>query len=252
MKKIVFYFVMLVLAMPGYASGVDSRTDVISTDTATIADYRQAKAELKQRKKELNRKIREMNNAKYKERHEVSLHWGAPPITTYLLGYAFTGNPYYISDSWKGDIFSDPLYQTQPINLGVFTAGYHYRFNGFFWLGATVSYGGVIQSVRSQDTHSVYYSSTFHYCRATVNCKFMYLNREYVQLYSSVGLGFTCWVKDEPVVYDGEVSIHRQAAALPFLPDVTAFGVSFGKDVYGMVEIGVGRSPLNIGLGYRF
>ncbi len=230
------------MAIPGYASGVAND----SSEVETVVDFRQQKSDLIQQKKELNRQLREVTRAKYRGQQEVAIHWGVQSHWSYVMSELIL-NDYNEADAHRS-------YTIPPFNVGVFSVDYHYRFNGYFWLGATASYG--CYSKPMSDPRERMRTSVFHYVRASVDCRFMYLNNEYVQLYSSVGLGMSLWVKDKLYIRNDKEFRNREVAiipVMPLMPDVTLLGVSFGKDVYGMVEIGIlSRSNVNIGLGYRF
>ncbi len=250
MRKILFFVMAFVLAMPEYASGIGGGVDaaVAKKDTMSVAGYEQELAELRKQQKVINSKINALNREWYRGEQEVSIHWGAPQLFTAF----FMAPGTLVGDEWSRDVFSKPLYKTPMISIGNFTAAYHYRFNGFFWIGATLNYGCFTESVRYQDTKKIYYSGAYHFMRASVDCRFMYFDRRYVQMYSSVGLGFNAWIEESPYMVDGKVGKRFECLFVPFVLDATLFGVSFGDNVYGMAEIGLGRSMLNIGLGYRF
>jgi hypothetical protein len=70
--------------------------------------------------------------------------------------------------------------------------------------------------------------------------RFEYMRREVVRLYSGFGVGMTVHTND------------REHNVTPFV-DMTYFGVSVGKSIYGFAEVGGGASGcLRFGMGCRF
>ena len=72
--------------------------------------------------------------------------------------------------------------------------------------------------------------------------RFYYLNREKVRLYSGFGIGFSL-----DTFRRHEVKVHPAV-------DLTLFGLTFGKRVFGFAELGGGSSHgiIKAGIGYNF
>ena len=74
---------------------------------------------------------------------------------------------------------------------------------------------------------------------AMFDVRFTYLNRQYVQLYSGLGLGIR-----------SSFGVERSTG---FSYDITWFGLSAGDSVFGFFELGGGYGGvLRAGIGYRF
>lgn len=74
--------------------------------------------------------------------------------------------------------------------------------------------------------------------------RFAWLRRGIVQLYSGVGLGLNVAHAEEPQYryYEGTIAY-----------DVTFFGMSVGRNLFGYVDVGSGqRGVVSVGIGYRF
>lgn len=119
---------------------------------------------------------------------------------------------------------------------GGYSFSYAYRPRGWFEFGGTLTYCVSSQYRRDLETDKILQSMDRHAVSIMPTCRFIYLNREKVQLYSAIsggvviGSGFT----------------------FPWL-DATLFGCSFGKKVFGFAELGAGIGGWGrVGIGYRF
>ena len=119
---------------------------------------------------------------------------------------------------------------------GGYSVSYAYKFRRWFEFGGTATYCVASQYRRDLESGKIVQSMNRHAVSIMPTCRFSYLNREKVQLYSAIsggvviGSGFT----------------------FPWL-DATLFGCSFGKKVFGFVELGAGVGGWGrVGIGYRF
>lgn len=86
----------------------------------------------------------------------------------------------------------------------------------------------------------------------TAGLRFTYYQTDYVQLYSglSAGVRLNIESKQSTLPYNSYAPSLESAG---FIFQATAFGVRFGKQVYGFVELGYGyKSILSVGIGTRF
>ena len=135
-----------------------------------------------------------------------------------------------------------------PINVG-----YYYQALPWLQVGGELSaYTNALINAYDPITSSriINYTNTSLYL--TAGLRFTYYQTPVVQLYSGLSLGV-------------RMNIESKKATLPFdsfAPTIgnvgvafqaTAFGVRFGKQVYGFAELGCGyKGILNVGIGARF
>ena len=136
------------------------------------------------------------------------------------------------------------------LNLFPINAGYYYQ--ALPWLQVGGEFSAFTNSLinASNSLSSINYTNTSLYL--TAGLRFTYYQTNFVQLYSGLSLGVRMNVESQkstlpyPSVAPsvGDVGIAFQA---------TAFGVRFGKQVYGFAELGCGyKGIFNLGIGTRF
>lgn len=116
------------------------------------------------------------------------------------------------------------------------------------WLriGFAASWTGGVRTIWSSIDHRRV--DRYHYNSVALLPKihFSYLNREVIQLYSSLGVGGAFAIYDN---VPDNTKEHRFDISL----DATFIGMSIGKRLFGYFEIGVGtQGTLRAGIGYRF
>ena len=171
-------------------------------------------------------------------KHDLRIGLGS--VSLCALGYldeAF-GEVYYDVSvpTFRQQVKNADRYKMPQYFTGVFSFSYAFHFRRWLQLGGTVNFAAATRVYRDNLTHKKVddYSSYFGSIMPTA--RFIYLNREKVQLYSAVSLGVS--------ITDYEV--------LPCY-DLTLFGCSFGKSIFGFVEIGNGIGGWGrVGIGYRF
>ncbi len=123
---------------------------------------------------------------------------------------------------------------------------YDYRFKKWFDLGATVSYYGEYSDLYSSDGWSPVRRDRTHYISVMPVVRFTWLNKNWVRMYSSFGLGAT--IEHGRRYYDDR-PYRDVLVALQFTP----IGISVGRSLFGFAEIGVGsQGVLMMGVGYKF
>lgn len=180
--------------------------------------------------------------------HEFRLGVGAYPLIYDISEskyptYGFQSND--LSHTYDRNlIYAGPEYVTGSLSLG-----YVYNIKRWLSAGATVSYYGRYRTYYDRITDARLGSHNMHNISITPTVRFTYLNRKYVSLYSSVGLGLgVCTVS-------GNVEgVGREATELFFTGHITPFGVSAGNKVFGFAEVlGLGnQGAFVIGVGYKF
>lgn len=173
-------------------------------------------------------------------RHNIRIGIGLPG----LYPINALERPLKEATEFTGDSMSDNLasyrYYWEDIQYTSFYA-LEYSYDAAEWVSV-----GVKLSALSLYRHRLHHQtlekieSRHNTTLSAVLCaRFTYLNRQYVQLYSGLGLG---------VRTNFGVS-HETSVAY----DVTWFGLSVGARVYGLFELGSGYSgTLRAGIGFRF
>lgn len=175
-------------------------------------------------------------------RYETRLGWGGYPENdaSMLLGTCHgCCYGYYedrISPSTLYSDYSGDVYMT-----GVISAEFSCYFKRWFSLAVSMNYNGVFgntfsgidDSVRSRDNGVV--------VTLYPQARFTYLTREYVRLYSAVGLGVS-------------YATFRSRSELYPCFHLTPIGVTVGRKVFAFCELGTGMLFLGImgGIGVRF
>lgn len=176
-------------------------------------------------------------------RHEFALS-GAFYPGRYSIGYDYeTGGMKYdrlfdgggIHDIYeKAGIFSEELITNS------WTFSYTYNFTKILAVSASMSYEGGWYREFSREDRSRIFSVSNHYISPLVGFRASWLNRSFVRMYSSLALGVSLKLADD--------------ASVIFAGQFTPLGISFGRKLYGFVEMGYGSVYAGgcAGIGYRF
>lgn len=173
---------------------------------------------------------------KIEDRHSFRVGGGSYSLAAGLFLDGFRGCIDHGMSSLPDQIIYDTTHRTPQRYWGGYSVSYAYRFRRWFEFGGTVTYCVASQHRRDLETNKIVQSMNRHAVSIMPTCRFSYLNREKVQLYSAIsggvviGSGFT----------------------FPWL-DATLLGCSFGKKVFGFAELGAGVGGWGrVGIGYRF
>lgn len=173
----------------------------------------------------------------FQKQHEVRLSAGAWPTTTDL------SLPYFINKIDRTRIYESPTYAT-----GAFTLSYDYRFKRWFDLGVALGYYGEFGSTYSNVDNSKIGNNSSQYISIMPVVRFTWLNRPWVRMYSSLGVGM---VVKTGSTYSGlkQYRFNETGWCAQFSP----FGISVGRALFGYAEVGVGmHGALIVGIGYKF
>lgn len=185
-------------------------------------------------------------------RHEFALS-GAFFPGKYAFGYQYAvyGYDYYSAGS-AGAVEIIPgdgvenIYKRADIYCKEFvtdtwTFRYAYNFSRIIALTASLSYEGGWMNHYDRKTDRLIAKDSNHFITAMAGLRVSWLNRKVVRMYSSVALGFTL-----PLVSLRDGS-HISGQFTPF-------GISFGGNLFGFVEAGLGVAYMGgcAGIGYRF
>jgi hypothetical protein len=178
-------------------------------------------------------------------RHNIRLTFGSPSAIQSLFLDGIMDNLEEINRPQERPTASDklaeyryyttPTYMITPISLE-----YNYYVKKWLSIGGRATFTALYNEVRNIATEEKLYSNGSYGVGLILNLRFEYLRREYVQLYSTVGLGLAARFQ------------YNRGILIPMY-DFTYFGISVGKGFYGFAEIGAGLSGCaRAGFGFRF
>lgn len=173
-------------------------------------------------------------------KHDVRLSYGAPGLISWLMldtnynhyDEAVRRFPNQISDIRVKD---GPTYALATLGLS-----YSKQLRPWFALGCKTTFAAMWQRTYDTFTGEKLYNNNVYNISAMVDCRFNWLRRERVGMYSSVAVG-------------AMAHLDRADGLLVPMFDFALIGVTFGRTLYGFVEVGVGvGGSVRAGLGYRF
>ncbi len=128
----------------------------------------------------------------------------------------------------------------------LFSINYFYNRNQRWSFGASLSYESAGHAFYSRKDDSLINMDKRNIITAMAHVRLSWLNRRYVRMYSSIGMGRSFSLEGEFREHDGE--------GMAFAMQVVPIGISIGKKLYGFAETGIGTSyfGLSAGIGYRF
>lgn len=180
---------------------------------------------------------KELSTIPYK--HDIRITYGAPGLISWLMLVPTFGNhdyyysfPDVIDDLRKND---GPHYVVATLGLS-----YSQQLKPWFSLGCKTTFAAFFCKTYDTMTGQKLYRDDAYNVSAMLDCRFSWLRREKVTMYSSAALG---------------VMAHIERANGGYIPmaDFALVGVSFGRSLYGFVEVGIGvGGSVRAGLGYRF
>ena len=173
---------------------------------------------------------------------EVRVGWGGVP----LFYDSFFSYDYDVSPDFNtslGSIYGP--YRGPQYVTGVFSAEFDMNFRKWFTVTVGVGFSGRYRNYYDSLTEEKAGRENEISVTFLPELRFNWLNREYFRMYSAVGLGFGLHHSNDCGYVNREM--------FPLL-QLTYFGISVGKKVYGFAECGVGMQYTGImaGLGYRF
>lgn len=142
----------------------------------------------------------------------------------------------YIEPPLRNQIINADYYQCAQYFTGVISLNYNYQIRRWCQLGGTVNFAAITRPYKDSVTNKKAFDKNSYFGSIMPTVRFTYLNREKVQLYSAVSLG----------------AVFGNYEIVPCY-DLTLFGCTFGKKVFGFAEIGNGIGGWGrVGIGYRF
>lgn len=171
--------------------------------------------------------------------HELRLTAGAYPIIPSSHQWFWLGD-WGCSDFACGHTHRGPIYTS-----GAWSLSYDYRFKKWFDLGLTLGYYGEYSKTYSNKDLSLTSHNRAHFVTVMPLLWFTWLNRKWVRMYTTIGLGATFGTGTD---FDGE-KFSEDTAAFQFTP----IGISVGRSLFGFAEVGLGaQGVLMMGVGYKF
>lgn len=150
-----------------------------------------------------------------------------------------------VMDGWGDDLEFDlrdemanaDTYLSDQRFTGAYSLSYTYHAKRWLQWGGTVGFAAAVRSRLANDTGEKVRSANQYMVAVMPTVRFVYLNREKVQLYSSISLG----------------ALYGTATGWMPWGDLTLFGCSFGRRLFGFAELGTGPFGWGrAGIGYRF
>lgn len=174
--------------------------------------------------------------------HDIRLSYGAPGLISMGLldrlsfGCGCDVGPQDLPSQIKNlRTYDGPTYMLANIGLS-----YSKQLRPWFALGAKGTFAATWQNTYDIFTNEKLYDNNCYLTSIMLESRFSWLRREKVELYSSIALGIVA-------------RIERMYGGIAPIFDTTLFGFSFGRALYGFVEIGGGiGGSARVGIGYRF
>ena len=168
-------------------------------------------------------------------KHDLRVGVGTLSLSTSFI----LDGGWYMDDyhrSFRQDMAMADTYLTPLTFVGNYSLSYTYHDRRWLQYGGTVTFGASTRWRKDAVTGQKIENLSTHAVAVMPSVRFVWFYREKVQLYSSISLGLVTDF-DEAYVWG----------------DVALVGCSFGRKVFGFVELGGGMAgSARIGLGYRF
>lgn len=166
-------------------------------------------------------------------KHDLRIGIGAASVTS-IFAFDVGADDYYYN--FRQEMERADTYLTPRTFVGNYSLSYTYHDRRWLQYGGTVSFGASTCWRRDAATGKRVENLSRYALAVMPSVRFVWLYREKVQLYSSISLGVVTDF-DEAYIWG----------------DVALVGCSFGRKVFGFVELGGGvTGSARIGLGYRF
>ena len=184
------------------------------------------------------------NYPSVKFKTSLQLGAGAPGLVLSLFFYDFGYDESAIRTpprNFSGKLAEVRYYDTPTVIIPALTLEYEHNVKRWLGLGVKGVVGFKTHAERHVGTNKVFARDSYVVSSALFNMRFSWLHRNYVSMYSSLGVGVT---------YHSSTSGYSEA--LPIV-DVTWVGLQVGRQVYGFAELGgfIGGC-FRGGIGVRF
>ena len=186
---------------------------------------------------------------------DIRLSIGALPIT-YNFDFPLFGT-YYEDMNLRMQTLGERYYNVQTyignrITTGSLNINPSIKVLRWMELGVVFSYNGDYRNTYNALDNSILERDYNHSFFLTPTIRFAWFNREWVRMYSSVGLGVGVLINQSAINRD--FSIFGNGIEWGPSIQLTGFGISVGRRLFGFAEAGaIGTLGLfTAGIGYRF
>ncbi len=176
------------------------------------------------------------------DRHELRAGIGSLGIISYLLVDGLYGCCYDMAyRGFRDQMISAGIYTTPEWFTGNIAASYVYHGRRSTQFGVMAAFAGIVSRRRSVDDDRTIGNDNRYVLSVMPMWRGIWLDRPVVQVYSSAAAGVAVRIGQD-----------ISPRVLPIF-DVALVGCSFGRTLFGYVELGSGAGGiLRCGVGYRF
>ncbi len=172
------------------------------------------------------------------DQHDLRISIGSPSLGAGLFISPWGCCDYYYN-SFREEILDAKTYDAGTYFTGIYSLSYAYHSRRWLQCGATVNFALTTNPIRYVEDNTLESRETGFMVSVMPTFRFVYLYREKVQLYSTVSVG---------------LAGGSSGVLLPWA-DFTLIGCTFGRKLFGFVELGslTGTGGCGrVGIGYRF
>ena len=172
------------------------------------------------------------------DQHDLRVGIGSPSLGMGLFISGMHNDDFY-PKSFREQILDAKTYDAGTYFTGIYSLSYAYHSRRWLQCGATVNFSFLTNPTRYVEDNSLESRKTGFMVSVMPSFRFVYLYREKVQLYSTVSVG---------------LATGSSGMLLPWA-DFTLIGCTFGRKLFGFVELGslTGTGGCGrVGIGYRF
>ena len=187
-------------------------------------------------------------------KHHLELGAGIFDVQSLVSDRIHAAQPITVTSSMVMDYAASGGYYPFRFGTPVLGASYYYQVLPWLQVGAEAGVGMYnITNIYTDNTRANKlgsYRNTSMYLTAGV--RFTFYKTDFVQLYSGLSVGAVLNVESCNGL-SGVTNLAPSFAGAGFTFQATALGVRFGKQVYGIAELGCGyKGVLTLGIGTRF
>lgn len=172
------------------------------------------------------------------DQHDLRVGIGSPSLGMGLFISGMHNDDFY-PKSFREQILDAKTYDAGTYFTGIYSLSYAYHSRRWLQCGATVNFAFTTTPTRYVESNKLKSRETGFMVSVMPTFRFVYLYREKVQLYSTVSVG---------------LAAGSGGMMLPWA-DFTLIGCTFGRKLFGFVELGslTGTGGCGrVGIGYRF
>lgn len=175
--------------------------------------------------------------------HFLQLGIGAPSLVQMMLfgfAYGVDTDEQPMPSNFSEELAVYRYYWDKEYMFNAINVEYGTKIRDWLALGVKGYVGFLTRARRHDVTDELLYRSSNVATSAIFNVRFDYLRREWVTLYSSLGVGVAALIE------------HSYSEVFPMY-DIALVGLDVGKRFYGYLELGTGVcGSLRVGVGVRF